>query len=65
MRTADNKQPVREDATETTPAGAPPHRPRLPYAPPRIESLGDLRSVVLGASIGTPDTANPNTGFNP
>jgi hypothetical protein len=55
---------VREDP----PAGHQPTptqgQPLLAYRRPIIEHLGDLRSVVLGASVGQPDTSNPNLGHN-
>ncbi|MGD9583531.1 MAG: lasso RiPP family leader peptide-containing protein [Lysobacterales bacterium] len=33
-----------------------PIRPRLPYQPPRLVDLGDLRDVTLGASPGIGDS---------
>ena len=38
-----------------------PQQKRAPYQPPRIESLGDLRSSVLGGSGGAGDSLPPNT----
>jgi hypothetical protein len=41
---------------------AQPEPARIPYAPPALEKLGDLRSRVLGATVGTQDSGNI-TGF--
>jgi hypothetical protein len=35
---------------------APTERPRRPYQRPRLERLGDLRTSVLGPTVGTPDS---------
>lgn len=32
---------------------------RRPYAPPRLEALGDLRSLTLGGSPGLGDSGDP------
>lgn len=56
--------------TETKIAGrsAPPRgsssetrAPRRPYDPPRVEVLGDVRDITLGASPGIADSTPPNT----
>jgi hypothetical protein len=57
-------EPVVESAAEIGPSSQTEDRRRLPYAAPKVVDLGDLRSVVLGASVGQPDTGNPNQGFN-
>ena len=36
--------------------GEPRARPRLPYAPPRLVELGELRDITLGASPGVGDS---------
>lgn len=32
---------------------------RRPYSPPRLEALGDLRSLTLGGSAGLGDSSDP------
>jgi len=32
---------------------------RRPYAPPRLEALGDLRTLTLGGSPGLGDSGDP------
>ncbi len=32
---------------------------RLPYAPPRLEVLGDVRDLTLGGTPGLGDSGNP------
>ena len=55
---------VHQDSPDGARPAPTPQRPLLAYRRPTIERLGDLRSVVLGASVGQPDTGNPNQGFN-
>lgn len=40
--------------------GAHAHR-RRSYAPPRLEVLGDIRDLTLGATLGVGDSTPPNT----
>jgi len=35
--------------------------PRRPYESPRVEVLGDVRDITLGASPGVADSTPPNT----
>lgn len=49
------------------PAAAPksPARERRPYVSPRLEPLGDVRTLVLGASPGIGDSATNPHIFRP
>lgn len=42
-----------------------PAQDRLPYVPPVLGQLGDLRTTCLGGSPGTGDSGSVNTRFPP
>lgn len=55
-KSASNDQPITEKTTRSR---------KLPYQPPTLENLGDIRDVTLGGSPGTADSGNSQTGFAP
>ena len=64
----DQKVNIRDDHKIPSPAvtdgsdlAALPAPARAEYRTPRIERLGDLRSTVLGGSLGAGDSIPPNT----
>ncbi len=45
------------EAAETP--GERPERRKLPYRPPKLTNLGDLRDLTLGPSAGVGESGNP------
>jgi len=45
----------------TLPTSVPAESKKRPYVPLTLEKLGDLRSNVLGTSVGSGDSGNPLT----
>jgi hypothetical protein len=64
-----NERTTDEPGADPRPAPPPagttgPGARRRPYAPPRLEALGDVRDLTLGGSPGLGDSGNP-TVFQP
>lgn len=50
------------DETPSSPAAVrAPVTGRKPYAPPKLENLGDLRDITLGGSFGSGESGAPRT----
>lgn len=53
------EHPTPRSQPTTAPEPAPPAIPKRPYRRPRLEILGDLRSLTLGGSPGVGDSGDP------
>jgi len=61
MTSKTQRTPPPSDQAPDGAAGAASRPRRRPYVPPRLEVLGDIREITLGATFGVGDSTPPNT----